>query len=92
MVLSHLPTILLLDEPTNHLDLATKKMLVKTLSNFNGTMLFVSHDRTFLRGMANKVLDLSGGGEGVAGEPLVYHGTYEEWVERTGHEAPGVWH
>ena len=86
------PNFLVLDEPTNHLDLATKEMLVKTLANFEGTMLFVSHDRTFLRGMANRVLDLSGGGEGVAREPLVYPNTYEHWVERTGHEAPGVWH
>jgi ATPase subunit of ABC transporter with duplicated ATPase domains len=86
------PNFLVLDEPTNHLDLATKEMLVKTLSGFGGTMLFVSHDRTFLRGMANRVLDLSGGGEGVARTPLVYAGSYESWVERTGHEAPGVWH
>ncbi len=84
------PNFLVLDEPTNHLDLATKEMLVKTLVGFEGTMLFVSHDRTFLRGLANKVLDLSGGGEGTAREALVFHGTYAEWVERTGHEAPGV--
>lgn len=84
------PNFLVLDEPTNHLDLDTKEMLVETLSKFEGTMLFVSHDRTFLKGLANKVLDLSGGGEGTANEPLVFHGTYEEWVERTGHEAPGV--
>ncbi len=84
------PNFLVLDEPTNHLDLATKEMLVKSLASFEGTMIFVSHDRTFLRGMANRVLDLSGGGEGVARKPLVYHGAYEEWVERTGHEAPGV--
>ena len=86
------PNFLVLDEPTNHLDLDTKEMLVKTLSGFEGTMLFVSHDRTFLRGMANRVLDLSGGGEGVAARPLVFQGSYEDWVERTGHEAPGVWH
>ncbi|QDU68161.1 ABC-F family ATP-binding cassette domain-containing protein [Engelhardtia mirabilis] len=86
------PNFLVLDEPTNHLDLATKEMLIKTLRGFEGTMLFVSHDRTFLRGMANRVLDLSGGGEGVAREPLVFEGSYESWVERTGHEAPGVWH
>jgi ATPase subunit of ABC transporter with duplicated ATPase domains len=85
------PNFLVLDEPTNHLDLATKEMLVQTLSKFDGTMLFVSHDRTFLRGLANKVLDLTGGGEARAREPLVFHGTYEAWVERTGHEAPGVW-
>jgi ATPase subunit of ABC transporter with duplicated ATPase domains len=85
------PNFLVLDEPTNHLDLATKEMLVKTLAGFEGTMLFVSHDRTFLRGMANRVLDLSGGGEGIATRPLVHLGGYEDWVERTGHEAPGVW-
>ncbi len=84
------PNFLVLDEPTNHLDLATKEILVKTLSKFEGTMLFVSHDRTFLRGLANKVLDLSGGGDGIAGKPLIFHGDYGAWVERTGHEAPGV--
>ncbi|MFT4543050.1 MAG: ATPase subunit of ABC transporter with duplicated ATPase domains [Planctomycetota bacterium] len=86
------PNFLVLDEPTNHLDLVTKEMLVRTLSKFDGTMIFVSHDRTFLRGLANKVLDLTGGGEEKAREPLIYHGDYAEWVERTGHEAPGVWH
>ena len=86
------PNFLVLDEPTNHLDLATKQMLVQTLSKFDGTMLFVSHDRTFLRGLANKVLDLTGGGEERAHDPLVYHGDYQTWVDRTGHEAPGVWH
>ncbi|MCP3915643.1 MAG: ABC-F family ATP-binding cassette domain-containing protein [bacterium] len=86
------PNFLVLDEPTNHLDLATKEILVRTLSKFDGTMLFVSHDRTFLRGLANKVLDLSGGGEGKTRKPLVFHGDYPAWVERTGHEAPGVHH
>ncbi|MBV9494738.1 MAG: ABC-F family ATP-binding cassette domain-containing protein [Acidobacteria bacterium] len=77
------PNFLVLDEPTNHLDLATKEMLVEALKEFEGTMLFVSHDRTFLRGLANRVLEL---GE----EPLTYTGSYAEYVERTGHEAPGV--
>ncbi len=86
------PNFLVLDEPTNHLDLATKEMLVQTLGAFEGTMIFVSHDRTFLKGLANRVLDLSGGGESTAERPLVYPGTYEEWVSRTGHEAPGVHH
>jgi ATPase subunit of ABC transporter with duplicated ATPase domains len=84
------PNFLVLDEPTNHLDLATKAMLVQTLTGFEGAMLFVSHDRTFLRGLATKVLDLSGGGEGTSGKPLVFHSSYEKWVEKTGHEAPGV--
>lgn len=84
------PNFLVLDEPTNHLDLVTKQMLVKTLSNFEGTMLFVSHDRTFLKGLATKVLDLSGGGEERARKPLVFHSDYDKWVAMTGHEAPGV--
>jgi ATPase subunit of ABC transporter with duplicated ATPase domains len=84
------PNFLVLDEPTNHLDLETKEMLVKTLASFDGTMLFVSHDRAFLRGLATRVLDLSGGGEGLAKKPLVFPGDYQRWVEHTGHEAPGV--
>ena len=84
------PNFLVLDEPTNHLDLATKEVLVRTLQKFEGTMLFVSHDRTFLRGLATKVLDLSGGGEDGGAQPLVFHGDYQAWVERTGREAPGV--
>ncbi len=80
------PNFLVLDEPTNHLDLATKQMLVKTLVGFSGTMIFVSHDRTFLRGLANRVLVLGQPGEA----PSVFHDSYEKWVERTGLEAPGV--
>jgi ATPase subunit of ABC transporter with duplicated ATPase domains len=82
------PNFLVLDEPTNHLDLATKQMLVETLAGFEGTMLFVSHDRTFLRGLANRVLVLPGPGEGA--RPQVFHDSYAQWVERTGIEAPGV--
>jgi ATPase subunit of ABC transporter with duplicated ATPase domains len=77
------PNFLVLDEPTNHLDLATKEMLVDALKDFEGTMLFVSHDRTFLRGLANRVLELGD-------EPHLYGGSYLEYVERSGHEAPGV--
>jgi ATPase subunit of ABC transporter with duplicated ATPase domains len=83
------PNFLVLDEPTNHLDLATKEMLVEALRDFDGTMLFVSHDRTFLRGLSNRVLEL-GGETGVETEPHLYPGTYVEYVARTGHEAPGV--
>jgi ATPase subunit of ABC transporter with duplicated ATPase domains len=83
------PNFLVLDEPTNHLDLATKEMLVEALKGFEGTMLFVSHDRTFLRGLANRVLEL--GGDGVDHtDPVVYPGTYEEYTHSTGREAPGV--
>jgi ATPase subunit of ABC transporter with duplicated ATPase domains len=83
------PNFLVLDEPTNHLDLATKEMLVDSLKDFPGTMIFVSHDRAFLRGLSNRVLEL-GGESGTDTEPHAFPGTYIEYVERTGHEAPGV--
>src|SRR5207247_785958 len=54
------PNFLVLDEPTNHLDLWTKEMLLEALHDFDGTMLFVSHDRAFLRGLSNRVLELGG--------------------------------
>jgi ATPase subunit of ABC transporter with duplicated ATPase domains len=88
-MLLHPPNFLVLDEPTNHLDLATKEMLIAALSEFDGTMLFVSHDRAFLRGLANRVLEL-GGESGVDAEPHAYPGSYVEYVQRSGHEAPGV--
>jgi ATPase subunit of ABC transporter with duplicated ATPase domains len=83
------PNFLVLDEPTNHLDLATKEMLVDALQDFEGTMMFVSHDRMFLRGLSNRVLEL-GGESGREREPHLFLGSYPEYVQRTGHEAPGV--
>jgi ATPase subunit of ABC transporter with duplicated ATPase domains len=83
------PNFLVLDEPTNHLDLATKEMLLESLAGFDGTMLFVSHDREFLRGLSNRVLEL-GGESGTDREAHAYPGSYVEYVARTGHEAPGV--
>jgi ATPase subunit of ABC transporter with duplicated ATPase domains len=77
------PNFLVLDEPTNHLDLATKEMLVDALKEFQGTMIFVSHDRTFLRGLGSRVLELGK-------EPHFYPGSYIEYVQKTGHEAPGI--
>ncbi len=78
------PNFLVLDEPTNHLDLATKEMLINSLSTFEGTMLFVSHDRHFLAALSNRVLELTP--EGIH----MYDGGYTEYVARTGHEAPGL--
>ncbi len=83
------PNFLVLDEPTNHLDLGTKEMLVEALHEFEGTMIFVSHDRTFLRGLGSRVLEL-GGESGMGGDPLVYPGSYVEYTQKTGHEAPGI--
>jgi ATP-binding cassette subfamily F protein 3 len=78
------PNFLVLDEPTNHLDLDTKEMLIKALSDYEGTMLFVSHDRHFLAELSNRVLELTP--EGIHR----YDGGYTEYVERTGYEAPGL--
>ncbi|MBK9263011.1 MAG: ABC-F family ATP-binding cassette domain-containing protein [Polyangiaceae bacterium] len=78
------PNFLVLDEPTNHLDITTKEMLVEALSNFEGTMLFVSHDRHFLAALSNRVLELTP--EGVH----QYGGGYVEYVAASGHEAPGL--
>jgi ATPase subunit of ABC transporter with duplicated ATPase domains len=78
------PNLLVLDEPTNHLDVDTKEMLVKALRDFEGTLLFVSHDRHFLSALSNRVLELGPGG------PKLYGGGYTEYVATTGHEAPGV--
>jgi ATPase subunit of ABC transporter with duplicated ATPase domains len=78
------PNFLVLDEPTNHLDMLTKQMLVEALSNYEGTMLFVSHDRHFLSQLSNRVLELTPDGI------HQYGGGYTEYVARTGHEAPGL--
>ena len=85
------PNFLVLDEPTNHLDLATKEMLVEALKEFEGTMIFVSHDRMFLRGLGSRVLEL-GGESGMERDPRVYPGSYIEYVQKLGHEAPGIYH
>jgi ATPase subunit of ABC transporter with duplicated ATPase domains len=84
------PNFLVLDEPTNHLDLSTKEMLVEALKDFEGTMIFVSHDRMFLRGLSSRVLEL-GGESGTDRNPIVYPGSYTEYVEKLGHEAPGIY-
>ena len=84
------PNFLVLDEPTNHLDLATKEMLVDKLKDFEGTMIFVSHDRVFLRGLGSRVLEL-GGETGTERNPRVYPGSYIEYVQAIGHEAPGIY-
>ena len=73
--------------PTNHLDLATKEMLIENLKDFEGTMIFVSHDRVFLRGLSSRVLEL--GGEN--GASRVYTGSYAEYVQTIGQEAPGIY-
>ena len=78
------PNFLVLDEPTNHLDMATKQMLIAALSEYEGTMLLVSHDRHFLAALSNRVLELTP--EGIH----QYGGGYTDYVARTGQEAPSL--
>ncbi|CBS88542.1 ABC-F family ATP-binding cassette domain-containing protein [Azospirillum lipoferum] len=78
------PNFLVLDEPTNHLDLDTKQMLIAALGAYEGTMLFVSHDRHFLAALSNRVLELTPDGI------HQYGGGYTEYVASTGQEAPGL--
>ncbi|WP_308720312.1 ABC-F family ATP-binding cassette domain-containing protein [Komagataeibacter xylinus] len=84
MMLYDPPNFLVLDEPTNHLDIATKEMLITSLAQYEGTMLFVSHDRHFLAALSNRVLEVTPGGI------HQYDGGYTEYVARTGQEAPGL--
>jgi ATPase subunit of ABC transporter with duplicated ATPase domains len=84
MMLFDPPNFLVLDEPTNHLDIGTKEMLIGALRKFEGTLLFVSHDRHFLSELSTRVLELTPEG------PHLYGGGYTEYVARTGHEAPGL--
>ncbi|SFI38026.1 ABC-F family ATP-binding cassette domain-containing protein [Aerobium aerolatum] len=84
MMLFDPPNFLVLDEPTNHLDIATKEMLVEALSKYEGSMLFVSHDRHFLAALSNRVLELTPDGV------RTYGGGYTEYVASTGQEAPGL--
>ena len=83
-ILYDAPNLMVLDEPTNHLDIATKRALVTALADYEGTLVFVSHDRQFLRALANRVLELSASG------PRTYGGSYEDYVASTGREAPGM--
>ena len=64
---------LILDEPTNHLDIDSTDVLLDALAAFDGTLLFVSHDRYFVDKLATKVLDIG------AGDAVLYPGTYEEF-------------
>jgi ATPase subunit of ABC transporter with duplicated ATPase domains len=72
------PNILILDEPTNHLDLEAIEALVEGLREYDGTLLFVSHDRWFVQQLANRILEISP--KGIQD----FQGTYEEYLERLG--------
>lgn len=82
LIFSHIslknPNVLVLDEPTNHLDLESIEALVEGLKQFDGTLLFVSHDRWFVSQLANRVVEIS------ADRIRDYLGTYEEYVHDCG--------
>lgn len=67
---------LILDEPTNHLDLAARESLESALKNFEGTLLFVSHDRYFIQNLADKIIEIEGG------KVTEFKGTYDEFTDR----------
>ena len=71
---------LILDEPTNHLDIQTKDILLKALNQYPGTILFVSHDRTFIDGLASRILEL--GVDGI----VDYPGNYESYLYHKKHD------
>jgi ATP-binding cassette subfamily F protein 3 len=75
--------LLVLDEPTNHLDIASKDVLCGALSEFPGTVVFVSHDRAFIEGLATRALELRGG------KARWFPGGYAYYVSKTGAEAAG---
>jgi len=74
-VLLHEHNVLLLDEPTNHLDVETTEALALALSTYEGTVIFVSHARTFVNTLAEKIFEVRNG------TVRRYMGTYEEYVE-----------
>jgi ATP-binding cassette, subfamily F, member 3 len=75
-MLLHPANFLLLDEPTNHLDMRAKDVLLEALSNYTGTVVFVSHDRYFIDKLATRVFEIGGGGA------EVYPGNYEDFLWR----------
>jgi ATP-binding cassette subfamily F protein uup len=74
------PDILLLDEPTNHLDIESVLWLEKFLKDFAGTIIFISHDRAFIRGLSTRILDLD------RGQLKSYPGNYDLYIEQKAHD------
>jgi len=72
---------LILDEPTNHLDIQSREVLLDALTRFEGTIIIVSHDRYFLRHLANRVFEID------HGQMQVFEGDYHYYLQKTGREA-----
>ena len=69
--------LLILDEPTNHLDIQSRETLLAALKSFSGTVVLVSHDRHFLRGLINRVFEID------RGQMHIYNGNYEYYLEKS---------
>ena len=76
MVMAKDCNLLLLDEPTNHLDLPAREALEEALRSYEGTLLFVSHDRYFVNGIADKIAELDGG------SLTLYQGNYDDFANK----------
>lgn len=81
--------LLILDEPTNHLDLHSKDVLLDALRRFEGTVIFVSHDRGFIEGLATRVVELTASGPGIPSRVRNFTGDYAYYLERLEREASG---
>jgi len=77
LILSRSVNFLVLDEPTNHLDIASREVLLEALLSFEGTVMLVSHDRYFLKALANRVFELD------RGSLSAYEGDYQYYLEKS---------
>ena len=75
---------LLMDEPTNHLDIEAKEVLEQALDNYDGTLLFVSHDRYFINELANKIISVRDG------HAKIYNGNYSYYLDEKAKQAAAV--
>lgn len=75
---------LLMDEPTNHLDIEAKEVLEQSLDNYDGTLLFVSHDRYFINELANKIISVRDG------HAKIYNGNYSYYLDEKAKQAAAV--
>jgi ATP-binding cassette subfamily F protein 3 len=81
--------LLILDEPTNHLDLHSKDILLDTLQQFEGTIIFVSHDRSFMEALSTKTLELTARDSGKPAAARLFYGNYGYYLDRVEREDAG---